>query len=198
MTFRSMCVGRLLPGAMLFVALFASVPSISSAWSLFGPSSYAECVVETMKDQKSGHALHYAHEYCFDEFCRDRGDSVEVDNSDEVIECERRRAIYDDTRARLRRRDDQLKSLGCAPPSLYPYNDRRRLEIDCDLERIQRMTGFVSARGSCKKLEVYGKCIEIRLEGPHEFEIQEMRRCDGIKPRSWRKFEYDDPTCKSK
>ena len=64
---------------MLFCGFSLLVPGTAETGWFFKPSTFYECLKE-IGNVESNKAVKNARDYCFDEFCRNKGRVIEIDN----------------------------------------------------------------------------------------------------------------------
>ena len=84
---------------MLFCGFSLLAPITSEAGWFFKPGTFYECLKE-IRNVESNKAGKNARDYCFDEFCRNKGRVVEIDNEKVRFECEQLDRQYGEAKSK--------------------------------------------------------------------------------------------------
>ena len=84
---------------MLFCGFSLLVPGTAETGWFFKPSTFYECLKE-IGNVESNKAVKNARDYCFDEFCRNKGRVIEIDNKKVRFRCQQRDALYGEAKSK--------------------------------------------------------------------------------------------------
>jgi hypothetical protein len=89
---------------VLFCGFLLLVPGTGETGWFSNPGTYYECLKE-IRNVESNTAVKYARDYCFDNFCRNKGQVIQIDNKKVRFQCEQLDRLYDEANSKWKQKN---------------------------------------------------------------------------------------------